>query len=73
MTFPENLLKLRKTFGLSQTALANRIGISWRAYQTYERGEREPTLSTLIALADFYDVSLDELVCRTLKQKENEV
>jgi len=64
MTFPENLSKLRKKAGLSQTALAHRIGIGWRAYQTYERGEREPALSTLIALADFYDISLDELVCR---------
>ncbi|WP_298033015.1 helix-turn-helix domain-containing protein [uncultured Dysosmobacter sp.] len=73
MTFPENLLKLRKAAGLSQTALASKIGISWRTYQTYERGEREPSLSTLVALADLYDISLDELVCRTLKQKENEV
>ncbi len=67
MTFPENLLKLRKVAGLSQTVLAEKIGIHWRTYQTYERGEREPTLSTLIALADFYDISLDELVCRERK------
>ena len=46
------------------TELAEKIGISWRAYQTYERGEREPVLSTLVALADFYGLSLDELVCR---------
>jgi transcriptional regulator with XRE-family HTH domain len=64
MTFSEHLLALRKKSGLKQTELAEKIGISWRAYQTYERGEREPTLSTLIALADFYDISLDELACR---------
>ena len=64
MTFSQHLLKLRKERGLKQTELAPFIGISWRAYQTYERGEREPQMSTLIALADFYDVSLDELVCR---------
>ena len=64
MTFAEHLLQLRKQRGLKQTELAKIIGIGWRAYQTYERGEREPTLSTLIALADFYGLSLDELVCR---------
>ena len=64
MTFPEHLLQLRKGRGLKQTGLAPSIGISWRAYQTYERGEREPQMSTLIALADFYGISLDELVCR---------
>ena len=64
MTFAEHLLQLRKSKGLKQTELAEEIGISWRTYQTYERGEREPTLSTLVALADFYDLSLDELVCR---------
>ena len=53
-----------KAKGLKQTELAKIIGIGWRGYQTYERGEREPTLSTLIALADFYGLSLDELVCR---------
>ena len=64
MTFPEHLLKLRKERGLNQTEIAPLLGISWPAYQTYERGETEPQLSTLIALADFYDISLDELVCR---------
>ena len=63
MTFSQHLLKLRKERGLKQTELAPFIGISWRAYQTYER-TLEPQMSTLIALADFYDVSLDELVCR---------
>lgn len=64
MTFPEHLLQLRKGRKLKQTELAPHIGISWRTYQTYERGEREPQLSTLIALADFYGLTLDELVCR---------
>lgn len=64
MMFSEHLLQLRKARGLKQTELAPHIGISWRAYQTYERGEREPQMSTLIALADFYGISLDELVCR---------
>ncbi len=73
MNFNENLLRLRKEKGLSQPGVAKGAGLSLRAYQNYERGLREPQLAALVALADFYDISLDELVCRTLKQKENEV
>ena len=46
--------------------------ISWRAYQTYERGHCEPQMSTLIALADFYSLSLDELVCRDWPKEPEE-
>ena len=64
MTFPEHLLKLRTKKGLKQEELSAEIGITERTYRNYERGLREPPMSTLIALADFYDISLDELVCR---------
>ena len=64
MKFHENLLRLRQKKGLKQQEVATGTGLSLRGYQNYERGLREPSLSTLIALADFYDLSLDELVCR---------
>lgn len=64
MTFSEHLLKLRNEKKLNQEDIASKIGITARGYRNYERGLREPPLSTLIALADFYDLSLDELVCR---------
>ena len=69
MTFAEHLLLLRKQSGLKQTQIAEIIGISYRAYQTYERGEREPGLSVLIALADYYNISLDDLACREFPKK----
>ena len=64
MKFHENLFRLREAKKLTQKGVAGEVGISWRAYQNYERGKQEPTLSVLIALADFYQISLDELVCR---------
>ena len=70
MTFPEHLSVLRKQVGLSQKELAEKIGISWRGYQNYELGLREPQLSTLVALADFYGLSLDELVCHQPKPRD---
>lgn len=69
MTFHENLLRLRNESGLTQPNVAKGAGLSLRAYQNYERGLREPQLSALVALADFYDISLDELVCRERKEK----
>ena len=41
------------------------LGIQVRSYQAYESGESEPNIARLIALADFYDVSLDYLMGRT--------
>lgn len=64
MTFSEHLLLLRRSHGLKQTELAEKIGLSWRGYQNYELGLREPKMSTLIALADFYGITIDDLVCR---------
>ena len=64
MTFHENLLRLRKQRDLTQPQVAEGAGLSLRGYQNYERGLREPSLSAVITLADFYDNSLDELVCR---------
>ena len=64
MTFSEHLLLLRKQRHLKQTEVADAVGITERGYRNYELGSREPPLSTLIALADFYGLSLDELVCR---------
>ncbi len=67
MTFPEKLAQLRAERGLKQTEVAQGAGLSWRGYQNYELGLREPKLSSLLALADFYDITLDELVGRELK------
>lgn len=59
--FSERLLALRKAQNLTQTEVSAAVGITSRTYQRYECGEREPNLSTLIAFAKFYKVSLDYL------------
>ena len=62
---PERLRELRKEQNLTQEEAANGAGLVLRSYRRYEMGEREPVASTLILLADFYDVSIDYLVGRT--------
>ncbi len=69
MNFCEHLRYLRESRGLKQTDIASKLDIGVHTYQRYEYGEREPHLSTLIALADIYDLSLDELACRERNRK----
>lgn len=64
MTFYEKLYSLRTSRGLTQQGLADELGISLRAYRYYEQGEREPQLSVLIRMADYFELSLDELAGR---------
>ena len=47
---------MRAHFALSQTALAQRLGISLRAYQNYERGEREVPVALVHALYEQFRV-----------------
>ena len=59
------LKELRLRQGFTQKELSAMLGIVLRAYQRYEAGDREPNVDTLIKLADFYGVSMDELLGRT--------
>ena len=64
MTFSERLIELRKARNLTQKQVYEGIGMSMLGYQRYEYGEREPSYQKLIALADYFDVSLDYLCGR---------
>lgn len=64
MFFPEILKEERIKANLKQTELGEKVKLSLKAISMYETGQREPKLNTLIALADFFDVSIDYLVGR---------
>ena len=63
--FATQLKAIRKNKGITQKQLAAAIGASERGIQQYELGERKPAFDVLIALADYFDVSLDYLVGRS--------
>lgn len=65
MGFAERLVELRKSRNLTQKNVYDAIDMSSTGYIRYELGMREPAFRYLIALADFYDVSLDYLVGRS--------
>lgn len=65
------LKDLRKEKGLTQIALQMKTGIEQALLSKFESGERVPPTETLIKLADFFDVSIDYILCRTDKREIN--
>ena len=65
------LKQLRKAKGLTQLAVQMKTGIEQALLSKFENGERVPPTETLVKLADFYEVSVDYLLCRTDKPEVN--
>lgn len=65
LDFANRLKELRKSKKLKQTDMAEILDITARHYQKMEYGKVNVPALTLIALADYFDVSLDYLVGRS--------
>ena len=65
MEFGERLKDLREEKNLTRHLLANKLNVSYSTVSKYETNIRFPDKDTLVALADFFDVSLDYLLCRS--------
>ncbi len=62
MDFPKRLVELRKKRGYTQQATADKVSLHVSQIKRYEAGAAQPTLETLVRLANALRVSLDELV-----------
>lgn len=68
----ENRLKqLRKSRGYTQISLQMQTGIEQALLSKFENGERVPPTESLMKLAEFYNVSIDYILCRTDKPEVN--
>jgi transcriptional regulator with XRE-family HTH domain len=67
--FGKRFKKLREEAGVSQLEIARFIGKTQNAIFRYETGKSEPSIKTLVMLADYFQVSLDYLCCRTEKKQ----
>ena len=56
------LKKLRKEKNLTQEQLAEQLNISGRTISRWETGTNMPDISLLVELANFYDVSIPEII-----------
>ena len=64
MAFRERLRYLREKKRISRRVLSELCGLHSNAVRRYERGESEPTLHSLVALAEYFEVTVDYLVGR---------
>lgn len=60
-----NIKTVRESLNMTQKDCADRLGVTLRAWQTYEQGVSEPKNELLCKIADMFDVSIDYLLGRT--------
>ena len=69
MSFGERIKQLRLTKGMLQADLAKAIGTTKQNISQIEAGRNMPGTSLMLALADFFGVSLDDLFGRKISPK----
>lgn len=69
--FGNYILELRRKSGLSQSELADRIGVTNKAVSKWETGKSKPTTDTLRKLAAIFHVPIEQLL--SLKDKERKM
>lgn len=62
--FPKRLQRLRERRAVSRRVLSELCGLSHNMVERYEKGQRKPTPEALCALAEYFDVTVDYLLCR---------
>ena len=67
MELKDCLKSIRTERAVSQSSLAEKLNVSIKTISHWETGYTEPSISQLIAIADFYSITLDELVGREFK------
>lgn len=60
-----SLQTIRKKLGLKQTKVAMDLNITQETISSYETGRVFPSSDMLIKLANYYNTSIDYLLCRT--------
>ena len=60
--FSKNLRLLRVEKNIGQELLAQKIGVSKGIISMWENGLKEPKISSVIKIAEFFEISIDELV-----------
>lgn len=61
-----NIKRLRKEHGLSQSELADQLGVRPPSVWKLERGLQNPAYSTLVKLADIFGCTMDEVMGRQI-------
>jgi transcriptional regulator with XRE-family HTH domain len=68
MEFKDIIKDYRQEFNLTQSELGDKLSMSANAIGNYEQGYRQPDIQTLCAIADIFNISLDQLVGRDFEK-----
>ena len=69
----KNIKKLREKKSITQEKLANYLGVTPQAISRWESETGYPDIELLPMIADFFDVTIDELLDRNMLQNKNEI
>ena len=70
MTLEEQIRNCRKQAGISQEKMAEMIGVSRQAITKWENGTGTPDIANLVAIAELFQISLDELLLNEKRGKK---
>ena len=62
ITIGENIKRLRRERGMTQEQLAEKLNITNAAVSKWERGDSLPDITMLFPIADYFGISVDELM-----------
>ena len=68
----ENIKRYRKEMNLTQEELAEALGVTIGAVSKWENGNNVPDIMTLMELANFFNISMDELLSFDMSSKKIE-
>jgi len=72
-SFGNKILELRTACKLTQTQLAEKMGVTNKAVSKWENGKSKPTTNVIRKLAAFFKVDVEELLCMRTEEKKMEI
>lgn len=71
MSFGNNLEKIRKEHKISQSKLGCALGITQQMISSYEKNISSPNIESLVRLADYFHISVDDLIGHTVLMSDD--
>lgn len=68
MDYASHVDEFRERLGVTKQAMADRIGLSWDGLNNKLTGKYEFDLDEIVAIADWWGVSIDDLIGRTVQE-----
>ena len=70
MTEPMTLKRMRQDAGFSRKDAAEQIGVTYQALSHYENGTRSPGIETVLALAQLYQESAEDVIFAAINSRQ---